>query len=241
MTLDPQVLAAEIPADVHQLHGVECRAAAPGRSGRMRALALEVVLDRHEPVAHAVAPADVHVGADVREDADVDVLEETGADVIRLRAEQLFGHARPQLQRALQVLLLHDLLDRERGRDLKRHAGVVSFAVARRAFDDRLVPRHTGLLRRLRDVVDVRSERDDRLAGAPRGRPRRRDPCEILLNQEAVLFEDAREVLRCLEFLKTGLGETEHRVVPLLNVFLHGVDFEADIALVLIELRIDLP
>ena len=59
--LQPQVLAAEVPADVHQLDGVERGAAAPRRAGRVRALALERVLDRHEPGADAVAPADAEV------------------------------------------------------------------------------------------------------------------------------------------------------------------------------------
>src|SRR5262249_57008286 len=104
------------------------------------ALALERVLDRDETVIGAVAPADLHVCADVREDADVDVLEEAGPNVIGLRAEQLLGDAGPELERPLQMLLLHDLLDRQRGRNLERHAGIVSFAVARRALDDRLVP-----------------------------------------------------------------------------------------------------
>ena len=56
--LQAQVLAAEVPADVHQLDGVERRAAAPRRAGGVRALALERVLDRDQAVAAAVAPAD---------------------------------------------------------------------------------------------------------------------------------------------------------------------------------------
>ena len=43
--LDAEVLAAEIPGDVHQLHGVERRTAAPRRARRVRALAFEAVLD----------------------------------------------------------------------------------------------------------------------------------------------------------------------------------------------------
>ena len=71
-----QVLAAEVPADVHQLDGVERAAAAPRRAGGVRALALEAVLHRHEPGAVAVAPRHAEVVADVREERDVDVLEE---------------------------------------------------------------------------------------------------------------------------------------------------------------------
>ena len=176
----------------------------------------------------------LHLRADVREDADVDVLEDAGAHVVRLGAEQFLGHAGPELQRALQVLLLHDLLDRERGGDLQRHAGVVPFAVAGRTFDDRLVPGDARLLRRLRDVVDVGAERDHRLAAAPRRRPRRRNAGDALLNREAVLLEDRREVLRRLELLEPGLREAEHHVVHLLDVLAHRVDFHADVALELI-------
>ena len=79
--LQAEVLAAEIPADVHQLHRVERRASAPRRAGRVRALAFEGVFDRHHAVAGAVAPAHLHVRADVREDRDVDVLEGAGAHV----------------------------------------------------------------------------------------------------------------------------------------------------------------
>ncbi len=133
----------------------------------MSALALEAVLDRDQTVAAAVAPADAHVRADVSEDADVDILEGAGADVVRLGAEQFFGDARPELERALQTLLFHDLLHGERRRDLHRHPRVVALAVPRRPFDEWLVPRDTGLLRCLRDVVDVRAERDDRFAVPP--------------------------------------------------------------------------
>ena len=51
-------------------------------------------------------------------------------------------------------------------------------------------------------------------------------------------FEDRRQVLRRLEFLEAELAEAEHRVVPLLDVFLQRVDLEADVALVLIQLRV---
>ena len=43
---ESQVLAPEIPGDIHQLDGVECAAAPPGCAGRMRRLSLEGVLQR---------------------------------------------------------------------------------------------------------------------------------------------------------------------------------------------------
>ena len=169
---------------------------------------------------------------------DVDVLERAGAHVVRLRAEQFLGDARPELQRARQALLLHDLLDRQRRGDLQRHARVVAFAVARRAFDDRLAIGDARLLRRLRDAVDVRAERDDRLARSPARHPRGRNAGEVLLDREAVLLQDVGQVLRRLELLEAELAEAEHLIVHALDVFAHAVDLEADVSLVLFELRV---
>jgi hypothetical protein len=45
-------------------------------------------------------------------------------------------------------------------------------------------------------------------------------------------------ILRRLELLEAELGEAEHRIVHLLDVLAHRVDFHADVALVLIQLRI---
>ena len=74
------------------------RAAAPRRAGRVGAFALEGVFDRHQAGAGAVAPAHAEVGADVREQHDVDVLEHAGANEVGLGAEQLLGDARPELE-----------------------------------------------------------------------------------------------------------------------------------------------
>src|SRR6185436_2344895 len=101
-----------------------------------RALALERVLDRDQAGAESAAPADAEVAADVREERDVDVAEHAGANEIGFGADELFGDARPDLQRARQVLALHDLLHREDRRDVERDAGVVPFAVAGGALDE---------------------------------------------------------------------------------------------------------
>ena len=95
-----QVLAPEVPADVHQLDRVERAPAAPRRRGRVRALALEAVLHGHEAVPPRSPHDTAEVAVDVREERDVDVLEEPGAHVVRLRADQLFGDARPDADRA---------------------------------------------------------------------------------------------------------------------------------------------
>ena len=75
--------------------------------------------------------------------------------------------------------------------------GVVAFAVPGRAFDDRIVVGDAGLLRRLRDAVDVRAERDDRLARAPRRRstpsecrPRSRSTVKPFFFEDAVRYFD---------------------------------------------------
>src|SRR6516164_576930 len=108
------MLTAEVPADVHQLDGVERGPSAPWGARRVRAFALEAVLDRDEAIARGVAPGHLHVRAHMGEKRDVDVLEDARTYVIRLGAEQFFRDPRPQLERASQVLLLHDLLHRQR-------------------------------------------------------------------------------------------------------------------------------
>jgi hypothetical protein len=84
--------------------------------------------------------------------------------------------------------------------------------VSGRAFDDRIVIGHAGLLRRLRNAVDVGAEGDDGLA-APEGRhPRRRDARLASGDREAVLLEHTGQVLRRLDLLKAEFTEAEHRV-----------------------------
>ena len=94
-----------------------------------------------------------------------------------------------------------------------------------RAFDDRIVIGDAGLLRRLRNAVDVRAERDHRLAGCPRSRPTRSEcrdcpRCTLKPNFSSC----AGEVLRGLDFLHAQLAEAEHRVHHLLRELGHLVD-----------------
>ena len=81
---------------------------------------LNVYCTDTRPVPVAVAPRHVQVVADVREERDVDVLEQSGAHEVRLGADQLFGRAGPDADRAGQLLALHDLLHRERRGDVHR-------------------------------------------------------------------------------------------------------------------------
>ena len=98
---------------------------------------------------------------------------------------------------------------RDRGGDVQRLAGVVPFAVARRAFDDRIVIRDAGLLRRLRNAVDVRAQRDHRLARSPGRHERGRDAGDALLDGEAVLPQDVDQVRLRLDLLEAELAEAE--------------------------------
>ena len=219
-----QVLAPVVPADVHELDRVERAATPPRRPGRVRRLAGERELDRHEPSAIAVAPGHAEVVADVREERDVDVLEEAVAHEVGLRADQLFGGPRPDPDGARQLLALHDFLHGDRRRDVDRLPGVVSFAVSGRALDHRRVIGDARLLRRLRDAVDVRAECDDGLARAPRRHERGRNAGDAFLDCEPVLLQDVDEITVRLDLLKAELGEAEDRIDHLLREHLHRLD-----------------
>jgi hypothetical protein len=114
----------------------------------------------------------------------------------------------------------------------------VAFAVSRSASDNRVVIRHTGLLRRLRDVVEVRPQRDDRLPRSPRGRPAGRDTGDGAVNLEAVFFQDVGEVLRGFEFLVAKLGVAEDLVDHLLSELAHGIDVDGHRSLHGVQFRI---
>ena len=163
-------------------------------------------------------------------------LNSAGADVVGLRAEQLLGDAGPELERPRQMLLLHDLLDRERRRDLQRHAGVVSFAVARRALDHRLVLRDARLLRRLRDAVDVGAQRDDRLARSPGRHPRRRNAGDASpARVKPFFFRIAVRYFEVSNSWNPSSAKLKTESFHCCDVLLHAVDLEADVPLVLFE------
>ncbi len=165
------------------------------------------------------------------EQHDVDVLEHPGANVVGLGADQLLGDAGPELDGALQMLALHHFLHRERGDDVQRHAGVVAFAVARRAFDHRIMIGDAGFLRSLRNIVDIGAERDDGLALAPGGDPGGGNSGDAALDLEAFLFENAGEVFRSFEFLEAEFAEAEDAIDHDLRLLLHGVDLAGEVGL----------
>ncbi len=236
--LEGKVLPAVVPADVHQLDRVERASSSPRRACRMRGLAGERELDGDEARAIAVAPGHAKLVADVREERDVDVLEEARAHEVGLGADELFGGARPDPNRARQLLALHDLLHGDRRRDVHRLAGVVPFTMAGRALDHRGVIRDAWLLRRLRDAVDVGAQGDHGFARAPRRHERGRDAGDALLDGEPVLLQHVDQVPVRLDLLKTELGEAEDRIDHLLSEVLHRVDVFERVGLETIHPRV---
>ena len=146
--LQAQVLAAIVPGHVHH----------PTASSALR--------PRHgAPALCAVSPSNVSTeisplpppsphpvlepGADVVVEHGVDAVEHPGAHVVRLGAQLFLGHAGPDHDGAGKLLALHHFLHGQRGKDVERRSGVVTFAVAGRARDDLVAIGDAGLLRRL--------------------------------------------------------------------------------------------
>src|SRR5262245_12411696 len=125
----------------------------------------------------------------MREQNGIDILEHARAYEIRLRADELFRNARPDLDRAGNPVSLHDALQRDSGGDVHGLPGVVTFTVTRRARDQWIVIRDARLLRCLGNSIDVRTERDYGLARAPGGEPRGWNPGKTALHREAVLLQ----------------------------------------------------
>src|SRR5215471_6686025 len=126
---------SEVPSHVHQLDGVESASPAPWGAGSMRALAFERVFDRDQAVAGRGAHGYTEVVADVAEEHDVYVFEDSRANKIGFAAEVLFRDSRPELDRAWEVLALHNLFHCQSGDDVQRHSGVMTFSVARGGFN----------------------------------------------------------------------------------------------------------
>ena len=129
------------------------------------------------------------------------------------------------------MLALHEPLHRERRHDVHGLPGVVTFAVSGRALDHRVVIRDAGLLRSLRDAVDIGTERDHRLAGSPGGHPGGGNPGDAALNVESLGFENSGEVLRGFEFLEAELGEAEDGVHHDLHLIAHAFHLAGEVGL----------
>ncbi len=123
------------------------------------------------------------------------------------------------------MIFLHLLFQDERGGDVDGHAGVVAFAVAWCAFDEGIVIRDAGFLRRARDAVFLRDESDDGFSAAVRRDPRCGNSRNSLFDFEAIFLEDAGNVFRGFDFLEAEFAEAENLVDHLLRESLQLVSF----------------
>src|SRR5215831_11876179 len=98
---------------------------------------------------------------------DVDALEQTGANVISLGANQLLGHAGIELQGARQLVLLHHLLEHDCSGDVDGQSRIVPFAVARSALYYRIMISNPWSLRRSRNAIDVADKANDWFSRTP--------------------------------------------------------------------------
>ena len=114
--------------------------------------------------------------------------------------------------------------------------GVVPFAVAGRALNERVLVADARLVAGLRDAVDVGAERDHRFAGAPSGDECGRNSGDAALDLEAVLLEDAGEVFRRLDFLHPELAVREDLIDHLLDHLRSRVDLLRGFGLERVEL-----
>src|SRR5579863_9786632 len=101
----------------------------------------------------------------------------------------------------------------------------MSFAVSWRAFDDRIVIRHAGLLRSARDAVNVGDECDDGFARTIGRDPGGRNSGDAPLDLEAVFLEQAGQIARGFKFLKAEFAKAEDLIDHLLRKSLRLIDF----------------
>ena len=153
----------------------------------------------------------------MRIEHDIHILEDAFAHVIGFGPQQLFRDSRPNLEGARDVLALHDLFDDERGGDVDGLPRVVTLAVAGGARDNRRAAGHARHLGRLRDVVDICPEGNDRFSRAPRGNPRGGDARNPFFDGEAVVAEQIDQVAGGLEFLESKLAIAEYLIDHLLG------------------------
>jgi len=157
-----QVLSLELPRLGQHHDRIESGAAAPRRPGGVRRFPGEAELHGDERVAAALSPRRVEVRRNVREEIHVDAIEHPVPHEERLRPKLLLGDPRPDEQRAVDVLPLHQLLHVEGRHDVHGLPRVVPLTVSRCHREDRATVAHARLLIRLRNPIDIRTECDDR-------------------------------------------------------------------------------
>ena len=149
------VLAMKLPRVTHRHDRVERTASTPRRAGGMRRLTAELEQCGDESERRFIAPRHTKLAAHVREQIRVDPVEDAGAHQKRFAGELLLGHTRPEHDRARNLVAGHDVLHRQRGDDVERDAAVVPFTMSRRAADQWVTYRRSGLLVGLRNAVDI--------------------------------------------------------------------------------------
>src|SRR5437879_2688102 len=160
------MLPTKVPADIHELHGIERTPAFPRRTGCVRALPVKTVLSRNQAgTAGTVFGAEI--ARNVRTQHHVEIMKEAGIHHVGAAGEQFFGDSGVNADGALNIVLLHQALDRYGRSDVNSLTGIMSFAVARTAGNERSMIRHTGFLGGLGQTVDVGHEADDRFPRAP--------------------------------------------------------------------------
>ncbi len=168
---------------------------------------------------------------------DVQVAKQAGLHHVGPAGEQFLGDTGIYANGPLYFVFRHDLLQHQGGRHVHRLAGVVAFPVAGSAGYQRRVVSHAGLLRRLRQAIDIGHESDHRFPRSPRGDERRRHSGHAAGDLKPIFLEQARDVSRSLHFLKSKLGEAEDFVHHLLREGFSLVDKRARLGLQFFERR----
>src|SRR5262249_10222553 len=91
----PQLLAAKVPADVHELDRTQRIAAEPGPERGVRGLALEGIFDGDQSSALGPPPRSLERVTYMGKEHGIDITEHTGAYEIGLGAKEFLGDARP--------------------------------------------------------------------------------------------------------------------------------------------------
>ena len=112
----------------------------------MRGLTCESVLNGPERVAAGLPPAHAEAAADMGEEVNVDIVEDTLTHEERLGGDLLLRNARPEQELSVDIFSLHDLFHGEGPHDIHGLTRVVAFAVPRSHSKDRIAIRHAGLL-----------------------------------------------------------------------------------------------
>ena len=233
------MFALHVPHGVHEFDTVEGAAAFPGGAGGVGGFAFESELNGHEAgVVGGLAVGGGKLIADMTAEHDVDVFQQAGADEEGFRAKKFFGDAGKEFQRAFDAVPGHQILHGERGDDVDGVAGVVAFAVARGAINERVMISDAGLLIGAGNAVEIGDEADNGFTAiGPGGDPGGGDAGDTAFDLEAIFLKDGREVFGSLDFLKAEFTEAEDGVDDFLDHLGAPVDVDDSVFFELFEAR----